>query len=88
MMNVGETLPIVIYFRSIFIAEEREQSAMSDIKGSKATAVARVSTYLRDFTLQKTKKQEKKKAKNVDRFLHTRQCGARRKTSVFVAARE
>lgn len=57
MMNVGETLPIVIYFRSIFRAEKRlrwEQSAMSDMKGSKATAVARVSTYLRDVMLQKS----------------------------------
>lgn len=59
MMNVGETPPIVIYFRSIFTAEEREQSEMSDMKGSKATAVARVSTYLRDFTLQKKKKKAK-----------------------------
>lgn len=85
MMNVGETLPIVIYFRSIFTAEEREQSAMSDIKGSKATAVARVSTYLRDFTLQKNKKKFKKKAKTLTGFCtqgsvekNKRVCGSKR----------
>lgn len=55
-MNVGEMLPFVICLRSIFVAEKRlrrEQPAMSDMKGSKATAVARVSTYLHDFMLQK-----------------------------------